>query len=59
LIASLFVRLRERHAREHVNRRDGSSTVKFHVSRILAKFGMEDRRGLLPKGYDNPEIISR
>jgi DNA-binding NarL/FixJ family response regulator len=24
-------------------------TVKFHVSNILAKFGLEDRRGLLPE----------
>jgi DNA-binding NarL/FixJ family response regulator len=26
-------------------------TVKFHVSHILAKFGLEDRRGLLPESY--------
>jgi DNA-binding NarL/FixJ family response regulator len=26
-------------------------TVKFHVSHILAKFGLDDRRGLLPEAY--------
>jgi hypothetical protein len=26
-------------------------TVKFHVSHILGKFGVADRRGLLPETY--------
>ncbi len=30
-------------------------TVKFHVSHILAKFGLEDRRGLLPETYFSRE----
>jgi DNA-binding NarL/FixJ family response regulator len=34
-------------------------TVKFHVSHILAKFGLEDRRGLLPETYFNHESVSR
>lgn len=34
-------------------------TVKFHVSHILAKFGLEDRRGLLPETYFSHESISR
>jgi DNA-binding NarL/FixJ family response regulator len=34
-------------------------TVKFHVSHILAKFGLEDRRGLLPETYPSSEGISR
>jgi DNA-binding NarL/FixJ family response regulator len=32
-------------------------TVKFHVSHILAKFGLEDRRGLLPEAYFSRESI--
>jgi NitT/TauT family transport system substrate-binding protein len=34
-------------------------TVKFHVSHILAKFGLEDRRGLLPETYFSHESVSR
>jgi DNA-binding NarL/FixJ family response regulator len=34
-------------------------TVKFHVSHILAKFGLEDRRGLLPETYSGHENVSR
>jgi hypothetical protein len=34
-------------------------TVKFHVSHILAKFGLDDRRGLLPETYFNREGIFR
>jgi len=32
-------------------------TVKFHVSHILAKFGLADRRGLLPEAYFNREGV--
>jgi DNA-binding NarL/FixJ family response regulator len=32
-------------------------TVKFHVSHVLAKFGLEDRRGLLPEMYFNREGV--
>ncbi len=32
-------------------------TVKFHVSHILAKFGLDDRRGLLPETYSNQETL--
>jgi DNA-binding NarL/FixJ family response regulator len=34
-------------------------TVKFHVSHILAKFGLEDRRGLLPETYLSHQTVSR
>jgi DNA-binding CsgD family transcriptional regulator len=34
-------------------------TVKFHVSHILAKFGLEDRRGLLPETYFSDGSVSR
>jgi DNA-binding NarL/FixJ family response regulator len=34
-------------------------TVKFHVSHILAKLGLEDRRGLLPETYFSHENVSR
>lgn len=34
-------------------------TVKFHVSHILGKFGLEDRRGLLPETYFRNESASR
>jgi NitT/TauT family transport system substrate-binding protein len=34
-------------------------TVKFHVSHILAKFGLEDRRGLLPETFFSHESVSR
>jgi DNA-binding NarL/FixJ family response regulator len=34
-------------------------TVKFHVSNILAKFGLEDRRGLLPETYFSHESVPR
>jgi DNA-binding NarL/FixJ family response regulator len=33
-------------------------TVKFHVSNILGKFGLEDRRGLLPETYFSHESMS-
>jgi DNA-binding NarL/FixJ family response regulator len=32
-------------------------TVKFHVSHILAKFGLADRRGLLPETYFSRESV--
>jgi DNA-binding NarL/FixJ family response regulator len=32
-------------------------TVKFHVSHILAKFGLDDRRGLLPETYFGQEGV--
>lgn len=34
-------------------------TVKFHVSNILAKFGLEDRRGLLPETYFTQDSVSQ
>jgi DNA-binding NarL/FixJ family response regulator len=34
-------------------------TVKFHVSNILAKFDLKDRRGLLPETHVNHETVSR
>jgi DNA-binding NarL/FixJ family response regulator len=34
-------------------------TVKFHVSHILTKFGLQDRRGLLPETYFRHESVSR
>jgi DNA-binding NarL/FixJ family response regulator len=34
-------------------------TVKFHVSHILAKLGLEDRRDVLPETYFGRKVVSR
>jgi DNA-binding NarL/FixJ family response regulator len=55
-----ILRLLMRHlTNKEISRRLAISerTVKFHVSHILAKFGLEDRRGLLPETYVGQERV--